>query len=95
MNYQNWVNERTVKVLGPREHYAASTQLVLRQAWHNDEVTLAVRRVRLERAVADEVQLEITLKTFHNKRTSQMHASLVLPPDLADKLVEAIQTRQK
>jgi hypothetical protein len=80
-------NDRTVRVLTAREHYAADSSLVIRQRWDENQTTFQIRRVILPNGT-EELQIEVSIEKF-GKRTTQMSSSFVLPPRIADLMAAA------
>lgn len=83
------------KILTRREHYAADHALVVRQRSDDMQTTLQIRRV-IPSGDTEQVQVEITLEKFHEKRTSQLHSSFICPPEIADAIAKAFtELREK
>lgn len=77
------------KILAKRsEHYAAEHALVVRQRYDDTQTTLQIRRV-IPSGDTEQVQVEITIKKFHEKRTTSAHSSFICQPDIADAIAKA------
>lgn len=75
-------------ILTRREHYAADYALVLRQRHHDEQITLQIRRVQPP-GYPEELQIEISLEKFGEKRTTGKHGSFICSPTIADRIAEA------
>lgn len=85
-------NDRTVRVLSPREHYAADHALVVRQRTDDQETTLQIRRVY--RGDVEELQIEIGVIKIGRQRNTHAYSSFVVPPAIADQIAEACAKAQ-
>lgn len=82
-----------------KDYQAASGHLVLKQkhmgwpgsGWRSQDVELAVRRV-LRNGLVDEVQVNVEIRSHHDKRTVTTSGTMTLSPDLAAELVKALTT---
>lgn len=83
------------KILTRRaDHYAVDHALVVRQRYDDSQTTLQIRRV-IPSGDTEQVQMEITIEKFHEKRTSQMHSSFICPPEIADAITKAFTELRK
>jgi len=86
----------TTSILQRRDHYAADYSLVDRQenpkpgraALLEDATTLQIRRVQHPDGT-EELQIEINIDRFHDKRTISSHSSFIATPEIADAIGKA------
>ncbi len=85
-----------------KDHYARNSALVLehgnqhpmKKSFYKDKAELQIRRVVCNGI--EELQIEISLYKFGDKRTSQMHHSFIASPEIADMIAkECVTIREK
>lgn len=81
----------TTRILTRRDHYAGDIAFVIEQRRDDIRTLFQVRRV-IPSGGTEELQIEVSIERFGEKRTTQMHSSFVLPPDIADQLAAACAT---
>lgn len=71
-----------------KDHYASDYATVVEQRERDKLTTLQFRRI-IRRDEGEQLQIEISIDTFHKTKTTSAYASFVCPPEIADLIAEA------